>query len=374
MFTCECSRQFGHRTALRQHRRETHSRDCPYCVRKFTTSDGLEQHITAIHPWQCGHCKERFRSLKFLNKHRSSTTHCFCRSCNEHFDLPVDLIRHQKTASHVDQFRCCDCERDFASGVALEQHLRDKKHTIRPKQKETFICDECNRNFLNKGALQQHRRSLVHHPISNLKCFDTRCQKHFKCPSSLLHHLESGACASGLDREKLNNLICAYDTDCIISGQRLINAFDHVYGESSDGSSDTETIYTPNSTSSDASLSVSLLTRLNLIDLELEEKAAPGNIRCRDCTKTFASTTSLEQHRNSAAHARSMFHCPIVLLDGKHASGPTRSFTTLGGLAQHLEAKACVGGAAMLDKAAAYLEDRFQQIGWQTKILARHST
>jgi hypothetical protein len=83
---------------------------------------------------------------------------------------------------------------------------------------------------------------------------------------------------------------------------------------------------------------------------------------------------SLEQHQRSAAHTSSMFHCPIALLDGKHASGPARAFTTLSGLAQHLEPKAYVGGAAMLRGAAAYLENRFQQIGWKTKILAGDST
>lgn len=171
--------------------------------------------------------------------------------------------------------------------------------------------------------------------------------------------------------EELNSLVYTYDTDSIISDQRLISALDQAYAENSDSISDTETIYTPNSTSSDASLSSVMC--LDLINLE-PEQVVPGNVRCRDCTKTFASKTSLEQHQHSAAHASAMFHCPVVLLDMKHASNSTRSFTTLSGLAQHLEAKACVGGAAMLHKAAAYLENRFQQIGWQTKILARDST
>jgi hypothetical protein len=148
-----------------------------------------------------------------------------------------------------------------------------------------------------------------------------------------------------VDRETLNNLIYIYNIDYIIFDQRLINAFNYTYSESSDSSLGTKTIYTPNSTSSDISLPLSRVTYLDLVNSKLEEQVTPTNVYCRDCTKTFASMKSLKQHQHSAAYASSMFHFPIALLDGKHTSGPTRSFTTLSGLTQYLKAKACVGGA-----------------------------
>lgn len=43
--------------------------------------------------------------------------------------------------------------------------------------------------------------------------------------------------------------------------------------------------------------------------------------------------------------------------------GFIQTFKTLSGLAQHLVAKSCVGGASTLREVAAYLEDRLQQIG-----------
>ncbi|KAJ5982426.1 zinc finger protein [Penicillium sp. IBT 35674x] len=64
-----------------------------------------------------------------------------------------------------------------------------------------------------------------------------------------------------------------------------------------------------------------------------------------------------------------VFHCPISLLLGNRDAGPTQYFTPLSGLSQHVEAKACVGGIAMLRDAASYLESRFQQAGWTTKVL-----
>jgi hypothetical protein len=40
-----------------------------------------------------------------------------------------------------------------------------------------------------------------------------------------------------------------------------------------------------------------------------------------------------------------------------------KSFSTLSGLAQHLESGACEGGIATLHKAAEYIEDRLRGIG-----------
>lgn len=258
-----------------------------------------------------------------LDRHKRSTGHCYCCPCDRPFESSEDLNRHKKTSAHVNQFRCCECDRDFVNGTALEQHLRDRKHTFIRKRKERYICENCNRTFLSNAALKQHEGSLAHHSISNLKCGDAQCDKHFRCPSSLLHHLQSGACISGMNRNQLNSLIYAYDADKIISDQHLVK---HI------------------------------------------------NVRCRDCPKTFMLMHSLEQHQNSAVHACLMFHCPTSLLDGKHVSGSLDTFKTLSGLSQHLEAKVCVGGTAMLREAAAYLEGRFQQVGWKTKILIGDST
>jgi hypothetical protein len=132
-----------------------------------------------------------------------------------------------------------------------------KEPTITHRRKEECICEKCNRKSPNKSALKQHQNSLAHHPIRNLRCVDAQCDKRFECSSSLLYHLESGACPSGIDRDQLNTLICAYNTDQMISSQNHIGAFDDARSEISGSSSATQAIDTLSSTSSDMSLSVS---------------------------------------------------------------------------------------------------------------------
>jgi hypothetical protein len=177
-----------------------------------------------------------------------------------------------------------------------------------------------------------------------------------------------------MDRGKLNSIICAYDTDHIISEQSLAFPTLELGGELSDSSSDYEVIYTPDSPLSTDSLSISHFALPNDISLQLEDAVERSSkVRCCECSKTFKSTGSLDQHRNSAVHAKPVYHCPTNLPGGTHASGFIQTFKTLSGLAQHLEAKACVGGASTLREVAAYIEGRLQQIGWKARILLQDS-
>lgn len=369
MINCECGRKFENGRDVRQHRKAVHSRTCPQCNRRLTTPQGLEQHIRDVHRWECGHCREHLPGRKSLNRHRRSTRHCFCGSCNQFFRSTEKLRNHQK-ASHVDHFRCCECDREFVNETALKQHLRDKKKHIAQPGEQSYVCDKCNRKFLGVSALKQHESSLVHNAISDLECIDAHCNKRFRCPSSFLHHLESGTCVSKMDRDKLNKLICAHDTDHMISNQRYLWAAVDIHSESSDKISDFEVIYTPDTTSSADLLSISPLALASEGPsssenaIEISPKA-----RCWECSKTFTSMYSLEQHRDSAAHAKPTYHFPEYLSRETHSLGFIRTFKTLSGLAQHLEAKSGVGGASTLCEVAAYIEDRLKQFGWKAKIL-----
>jgi hypothetical protein len=333
MLACECGQEFVHRKALRQHRRAAHSCKCPNCSRKYTASEGPKQHVLTTHQWQCGQCNERLLTLKSLNRHRKLTGHCYCHTCNKLFESPDALKRHENASDHVNQFHCCECDRDFVTGAALEQHLKDKNHTVIHRRKEECICEKCNRTFSNNSALKQHQNSLAHRPISNLKCVDAQCDKRFKCPSSLLHHLGSGACPSRMDRDQLNTLIYTYDTDQMISDQNHIGAFDDAPSEIPEINSATHAVYTPSSTSSDMTLSMSRMVLSNDFNIQQEEQVSTAGIPCRECSKTFTSVHSLEQHRHSAAHTSAIFRCPMTLLGEKHVFGSVRYFTTISGLA-----------------------------------------
>ena len=369
MIRCECGKAFANGPNLRQHRKAVHSRECPKCSRIFTTQGGLDNHIHDVHRWTCGRCGDGFRSLKALNRHRRSADHCFCRPCNQFFETSDELHRHQKTPGHVEQYRCCECNRDFVNETALEEHLREtKQHKITRPGKGSHICIRCNKGFRTDSDLKQHENSLAHNPVSSLKCIDTQCKKHFRCPSSLLHHLESGMCVSKMDRSHLNKLVCEFDSDRVISDQNMLAASDDFGGDVSDSCSDYDIIYTPDSTSSAVSISSSQPV-LSSEGLSEDVFRSSAKVRCWECSKTFMSIDSLQQHRNSAAHALPIFHCPTRLSGGKHPFGFVQTFKTLSGLAQHLEAKSCVGGASTLRQIAAYVEDRLREIGWKGKLL-----
>ncbi|KAL2867513.1 uncharacterized protein BJX67DRAFT_371867 [Aspergillus lucknowensis] len=249
------------------------------------------------------------------------------------------------------------------------QHLQDKTHTPIRKIRKGLLCDKCDRGFSSQAALRQHQRSLFHRPLSNLECIDSKCQKRFNSPSALLHHLESGTCRSGMNREKLNGIIHVHDTNRVITSHSepsRIYALDETLSVSSDDSTQSQVIYTPSSTASVSSLCLATIgsQEAHVFDLKTVDSERKS---CLDCSRTFKSVTSLIQHRQSAAHTSAIFTCPTGLLSGEPAS--KRSFSTLSGLAQHLEAGACIGGYSMLQEAARYLETCLHVMGFKRKIL-----
>lgn len=367
MLKCECGKLFKARADLRQHGRAKHRYKCQHCNRSFISSESLKQHSRDLHNHQCGSCKGMFSSLKSLKRHQKMTGHCYCRSCNLYF-TSIDLFRqHATSPDHVGQFHCCDCDRDFVDESALKQHLQSKIHKPPPKHPKGFPCDKCERVFSKKASLEQHKKSLAHRPLSDLKCIDPKCRKHFRCPSSLLHHLESGTCISGMDRDQLNAIVVAHDTKQIIHTQDHpleITASEDHGSIFSDTSTNAEIIYTAGTSVSSLTLTDIRIPPANVLSLN------EGN-RCDVCSRTFKTLRALKDHQQSPVHTSTQFHCPIALLRGKFESKPVRSFSTLSGLAQHLEAGACAGGIAILREAANYIEDCLEDRGIRKSILLK---
>ncbi|KAI9923910.1 hypothetical protein ASPWEDRAFT_38618 [Aspergillus wentii DTO 134E9] len=363
---CFCRRYFSNDNALSQHKTAKHHiHGCMYCDKKLKTAEGVEQHILAMGHISCDGCGQFFSSTANLTLHQEVTGHCYCGECDKFFIDSQALNQHMNSPRHIGQFHCCDCDRDFVNENALNQHLRDKVHVI--DRGADLRCKDCDREFGDERALQQHRDSIVHRPISNIKCIAPGCNRKFKSPSSMLHHLESGGCRSGLNRHDIDLLIRENDVDGIITSPDELNIS---FIEGSSGTSTPgEAVYTPSSSSYGDTPSDS--DSDSLIGA-LEKKSGIRCYKCPQSTRVFGSYQALQQHLDSPAHASIIYHCPISLLPGISSSSKLRkSFSTLSGLAQHLESGACKDGLSMLRVTARYVEDRLKEMGWKGSLLIR---
>ena len=262
-----CPRTFQTRKSLHQHGVARHGGSktkpfkCGICTRVFKTGDGVVAHCAAVHLCSkskqlqppivhtCATCKKQFCDPTSLQAHKRNTDHCFCKDCNILFSTEERFIRHKHVVMHASEFWCCDCSLGFKTETALLSHLEAEIHTKMACQlcPSTFgswktldihivaihhvrfitkrkifspqehACYACQRRFCNDTALKNHLESLYHKPLSDLRCIASpKCNRRFTSPSALLDHLESGRCRSKINRQDINNLVLAHDTECII--------------------------------------------------------------------------------------------------------------------------------------------------------------
>ncbi|KAK8144092.1 hypothetical protein G3M48_006300 [Beauveria asiatica] len=294
-----------------------------------------------------------------------------------------------QSSRHSTEFRCCDCDRGFNSGAALDQHLRDKVHRrpavtnkfrhknkVHKASKEKAAasisrCSKCIRTFATEVSLKQHLASPAHRPLGSLTCFaGASCKKTFRCPSAVLHHLESGACPSGMDRDQMKILIERYDTE------RLITRLPSDEGAflENHSSVDSDLIRTPSSLSlSSTSDGCWTPTSGSLSDWTMLISQYPS-YRCPLCPldrRPFQDATALQHHIHSAAHYEPFIYCPVAISGSGNGNGKSkavRRFSTVSGLAQHLESGACVGGAASFWNAMKYIDTRLQEMGMHFRL------
>ena len=327
-----CSDVFTAQELLRSHQRSKKYSYCKTCDRVFSQIKALTDHCSAVHSPSCSLCARDSSSYELLKAYQGSTDQSFCEECERN-------SLHER----IMQFRCCDCDCDFPNEPALLQHLAEHNHVLSSPLDR--VCKECDRQFVDQKALSQHLSSLVHVPLSDVKCVGhKKCKKRFRCPSSLLHHLESGACRSGMDRRKLNKMVCGKDTDREITCGGVGAEIEARAMDSSSVTIDT------------------------LRTLHKQLPAVRIKMKCPLCParKAFRTLDALRNHLSSPAHAPKRFHCPssfVLSRDATNVSSPMKYFSTLSGLTQHLESGACEGGKATFLKTVVYVEERLNQLG-----------
>ena len=387
MSSCDvCNTSFSGKPAAKQHKQATGHCVCQHCSKVLASSGGLRAHEAAAHRHRCPKCPFTFSSKMNLANHQRSHNHAFCGDCNKTFGTVAGLNNHLQSSRHSTEFRCCDCDRDFKSAMALEQHVRYKVHRNRhlvtaaqkksSKKKDTsnktivppLHCSECSRNFGSPVALQQHIGSVKHNPICKLSCLGSvLCKAKFSSPSALFNHLESGGCSSGISRDDIKTLVQKYDKERLIT---WASADDAMLPEKSvDAGLDSyePLLRTPSVASLDSSSELCLTPASErMFDWELLISETPSR-RCPFSPierRPFRNSKALQDHMKSVAHCEAIFHCPVTFSgDVESRPGMMKTFKTVGSLAQHLESGVCVGGTPKFWEALKYLEMRFKEFG-----------
>lgn len=308
--------------------------------------------------------------------------------------------------SPTTQFRCCDCQRDFKTEVALSDHLlystvhKPRKETKHKKGKrlqqqeadhQPTGCSKCKKTFKNMNALKQHQESVRHQPLCHIKCVASeKCKKKFQCPSAQLHHLESGKCPSEMTKTKLDAAIARNDPERIITSTQVsTNWLLEEIASTTSTSPVRSPILTPTSIEFlDSYPPSAILTPLCSPSPTTLASTSPSSIQwlstpaghkgCPFCplsrTRTF-NPGALRQHLSSSVHTRTfislpqqaadeiLFHCPRSLMSSVNKKKALKNFSAVSGLAQHLESGACHGGKETLSRAVEYLQKEMKAMG-----------
>ncbi|EUC39607.1 hypothetical protein COCMIDRAFT_41895 [Bipolaris oryzae ATCC 44560] len=294
-----------------------------FCGRTYTYAIDLEEHRRARghfpshvcrgscrHPLvaqydftirKCGYCGKLYKRLDIFKDHYIATRHYFCNARK--------------------------------AGKATTVSAGDHVYKI------------CRRTFPSLQSFQQHCKSIKHKPISALSCpIGGGCKRKFSAPSALLHHLESGKCCSGMDRDDIYDIVQLYDKD--------------------------HTIHTL------PKLTPSSSTYLSLHGLSPGSGTPTASLDSPDGwllvtpthSQAFRTIQALQQHIVSPTHYNKVYHCPrnplpINSSKAKTKQEKAKQFTTLSGLAQHLESGAYLGGRQTFLRCIELIQQHLGQCG-----------
>lgn len=217
-----------------------------------------------IHMCPYKNCNKRFSRPSRLNTHILSHTgdrpiKCPVEGCGLTYTRQAHLKRHTlnahsgvvKTENDTIRIKCQDCPRTFANKYSLDKHVR----VAHGGCKKRYQCEECGQTFTKHNHLTSHQTE--HSGQNHYGC--PQCDKRFKYPRNLRHHLKSH------DKYKC--------TEC----EEVLDNWTQLRSHRAK-----------------------------------EHKTDDRNC-CRECDKTFANKTLLKQHTKSHEDTRKVYHCPHAM-------------------------------------------------------------
>ena len=132
--------------------------------------------------------------------------------------------------------------------------------------------------FQNKRDLYTHWKSTTH-ATQQYTCPGNDCSKAFGTPSAVIQHLESGACVSGMTRQRVNRMAIAADRGAVITNPARIAA-------------DNERLSMPEPVATTAWFNGS-------------------SYECIICHRTCRTLVGLNRHLRSPAHSEKILKSPM---------------------------------------------------------------
>ncbi|TGO07892.1 hypothetical protein BTUL_0239g00020 [Botrytis tulipae] len=423
-FSClRCSLQFPKKELALKHERKKHPK-CKQCKERYLGLAELQNHQQITKHCYCRECDIYFPNLEKHLTHTRSTTHTtpyhccdcgrdytnqetlsyHCCDCDEVLRDHKFLRRHlsgkkhirkvgvlTSKSSHNDPHNCNKCDETFQDKKQLRKHMSSHRDIPCP------TGGKCNKMFAMPSALLNHLESgccrsgmtrakmhllvSAHDPnryITSVEAVKSIHSSEHISANQTSHLSELVESSSEIpSKDQLIPLPLVADGDDSLSEWSAVGRGPLTpTTDDSDWSIIGEAILTPTYSGNASEWSFVGEDHGSSIAFPFDtDRDASSHIRtisqerhCQLCgpnRKPFRSVRAYQAHVNSAAHAPKIFHCPLSLIPMVKALdlSKTRTFSTLGGLTQHLESGKCEGGLEMYRKAITFVEEQLKLFG-----------